>query len=71
MISFLTIVLVTTPIVICPSGEIQGAAAQKKLIISHSGMNARYAHLWIAQEWGFFPKYGIDTDVVFVRSGPI
>jgi hypothetical protein len=34
-------------------------------------MNPRYAHLWMAQEKGFFVKYGMDTDVIFVKTGPI
>ncbi|MBI4491156.1 MAG: ABC transporter substrate-binding protein [Deltaproteobacteria bacterium] len=70
MVGSLTTVLAIL-MVICHGPESQAAAAQKKVVISHSGMNARYAHLWAARERGFFAKYGMDTDVVFVRSGPI
>ena len=52
-------------------GKSQAASVQNKVVISHSGMNARYAHLWVAQERGLFVKQGLDTDVIFVRSGPI
>ena len=70
MVGFLTLVLATL-MVICRSPESQAASVQNRVVISHSGMNARYAHLWMAQERGFFAKYGMDTDVIFVRTGPI
>ena len=70
MVRLVTIVLATL-MVICHGAQSQAASAQNKVIISHSGMNARFAHLWVAQERGFFAKYGMDTDVVFIRSGPI
>jgi len=71
MVGSLTIVLAILMVIICHGPESQAASAQKRVVISHSGMNARYIHLWVAQEKGFFAKYGMDTDVIFVRSGPI
>lgn len=71
MAAFLTFVLATL-LAICRSPESQAATlVQNRVVISHSGMNARYAHLWMAQEQGFFAKYGMDTEVIFVRTGPI
>ena len=42
-----------------------------KLTIGHSTINPRVAPLWIAQEKGFFQKYGIDATLVFVRNTPL
>jgi ABC-type nitrate/sulfonate/bicarbonate transport system substrate-binding protein len=42
-----------------------------RLTIGHSTINPRIAPLWIAQEKGFFQKYGIDATLVFVRNTPI
>jgi ABC-type nitrate/sulfonate/bicarbonate transport system substrate-binding protein len=42
-----------------------------KLTIGHSTINPRIAPLWIAQEKGYFQKYGIDATLVFVRSTPL
>ena len=42
-----------------------------KIAISFAGINPRQMPLWIAQEQGFFGKYGVDADVVFIRTGPI
>src|SRR5262245_19706149 len=67
MVGFLALVIATLTIVF----DSQAASVQNKVVISHSGMNARYAHLWMAQERGFFAKQGLDTDVIFVRSGPV
>jgi ABC-type nitrate/sulfonate/bicarbonate transport system substrate-binding protein len=70
VVGFLTFVLATLLVVVsCPGS--QAPSVQNRVVISHSGMNARYAHLWMAQERGFFAKYGMDTDVIFVRTGPI
>ena len=70
MVGFLTLVSAIL-LIICSSTGSQAASVQNRVVISHSGMNARYAHLWMAQERGFFAKYGMDTDVIFVRTGPI
>jgi ABC-type nitrate/sulfonate/bicarbonate transport system substrate-binding protein len=42
-----------------------------KVTIGHSTINPRIAPLWVAQEKGFFQKYGIDATVIFVRNTPI
>src|SRR6185295_7221668 len=47
------------------------ALSATKLTIGHSTINPRVAPLWIAQEKGFFQKYGIDATLVFVRNTPL
>ena len=51
--------------------EIQAAAAAgKKVVIAYAAMNARVAPLWVARERGFFAKYGVSADTIFVRGAP-
>ena len=45
--------------------------AQTKVKIAHASMSVRLAPLWVAQDQGFFTKYGIDAEIIFVRTGPI
>lgn len=45
--------------------------AATKLTIGHSTINPRVSPLWIAQEKGYFQKYGIDATSVFVRNTPL
>ena len=45
--------------------------AQTKVKIAFAAMNARVAPLWVAQDQRFFTKYGIDPEIIFVRSAPI
>ena len=45
------------------------AAAPAKLVIGYAAITARIMPLWIAQEQGFFVKYGIDSEPVFIRGG--
>ena len=51
--------------------EVEAASGQPKTVVSFAGMNPRQTPLWIAQEQGFFNKNGVDTDLVFIRTGPI
>lgn len=45
--------------------------AATKLVIGYSTINPRITPLWIAQEKGYFQRYGIDTTLVFVRNTPL
>lgn len=46
------------------------AAAGKPLVVAHAAMNARVAPLWVAIERGFFSKYGIPAETIFIRQAP-
>ncbi len=45
--------------------------AQTKVKIAHAIMSPRVAPVWIAQDQRFFTKYGIDAEIIFVRTAPI
>lgn len=47
------------------------SAAATRLVIGYSTINPRIAPLWIAQEAGYFQKYGLDTMLIFLRSTPL
>ena len=53
------------------SVESRPALSATKLTIGHSTINPRISPLWIAQEKGYFQKYGIDATLVFVRNTPL
>jgi len=48
----------------------EGAAAPK-IIITFGGLNERTGVLFVAKDAGLFSKYGLDAQVVHVRSGPV
>jgi NitT/TauT family transport system substrate-binding protein len=48
----------------------RAASASKQVVIAHAAMNARVAPLWVARDRGFFSKYGIDAETIFVRGAP-
>src|SRR5689334_11302640 len=68
---FLTVVAIVGVMISFALAGIGGAASPSKTVISFAGMNPRQAPLWIAQEQGLFAKHGVDSDVVFIRTGPI
>src|SRR5262245_54764106 len=47
-----------------------GAAAPAKYVVGYATYTARIVPLWLAKEQGFFTKYGIDVDPVFIRGAP-
>ena len=50
--------------------DVRAAAAKPKVVIAHAAMNFRVAPLWVAQDQGFFAKYGIDSEIIYMRGGP-
>jgi len=50
--------------------DTHAATAKPKVVIAHAAMNFRVAPLWVAQDQGFFIKYGIDPEVIYMRGGP-
>ena len=46
-------------------------AAPIKIVMVHATINPSVTPLWITAEQGFFAKYGIDPEIVFVRSTSI
>jgi ABC-type nitrate/sulfonate/bicarbonate transport system substrate-binding protein len=50
--------------------DLRAAAAKPRVVIAHAAMNFRVAPLWVAQDQGFFSKYGIDSEVIYMRGGP-
>jgi ABC-type nitrate/sulfonate/bicarbonate transport system substrate-binding protein len=41
----------------------------EKLIIAYSSVSANMAPLWVTRERGFFRKYGLDIQLVFIERG--
>ena len=51
--------------------EAHGASAPVKIVIGHAAMNARVAPLWVAEDQGFFQKYGAPDSAIFIRQAPV
>jgi NitT/TauT family transport system substrate-binding protein len=52
------------------ASSVAAATPSKHIVIAYAAMNARVAPLWVARERGFFTKYGIDAETIFVRGAP-
>jgi ABC-type nitrate/sulfonate/bicarbonate transport system substrate-binding protein len=46
------------------------ASAPFKLIVGYAALNPRVSPLWIAEEQGFFSKYGLDAQPIYLRGAP-
>ncbi len=49
---------------------VQAASEMHKVVIAYAAMNARVAPLWVARDRGFFTKYGVQGETLFVRGAP-
>lgn len=47
------------------------AFAAGKFVVGYAAMNARLAPLWLAEEQGYFSKYGMESQAVFLRSATV
>jgi NitT/TauT family transport system substrate-binding protein len=53
-----------------PGPDCQAASSPTKIVIAHAAMNARVLPLWTAKEQGFFLKYGVPFETIFIRQAP-
>ena len=54
-----------------PASIATAAVAPTKLIIAHAANNPRVAPLWVTDEQGFFTKYGIKAEVIYIRNSAL
>jgi len=47
------------------------AQAAAKFVVGYAAMNSRMAPLWLAEEQGYFVKYGLEPQAVFLRSATV
>lgn len=52
------------------TGLAHAASSGPRVVIAYAAMNARVAPLWVARDRGFFAKYGVTADTIFVRGAP-
>ena len=51
-------------------GSLAGnSAAAERLRVAYSALNASQSYLWVAQDMGFYRKYGLDVDLLYINSG--
>jgi len=53
-----------------PLKALDAASAPVKSTIAHAAVNARVLPLWVAKDQGFFSKYGVPADTIFIRQAP-
>jgi len=50
--------------------SVSAAAELKKVVFGYSTIGAMAAGAWMAKEIGAYEKYGIDTELIYISSGP-
>jgi NitT/TauT family transport system substrate-binding protein len=62
--------IVFAGLVLWGHGLSHAAPAPAKNVTAHAAMNARVLPLWVAKEQGFFSKYTVPSEVIFIRQAP-
>lgn len=58
-------------LVILLLGSYARAAGLKRITFGYSTLGAMATGAWVAKEIGAFEKYGIQTDLIYIASGPV
>ena len=58
-------------LLLAASANLYRARAAGKFVVGYAAMNARMAPLWLAEEQGYFAKYGMESQPVFLRSATV
>lgn len=53
------------------SSDSHSATPPRRAVIGHAALNARLAPLWVAEDFGFFVKYGVNANAIFIRQAPV
>jgi NitT/TauT family transport system substrate-binding protein len=61
-----TLILLLALVSFLPASQ---AGAQEKIRLGHSSIGATNGSFWVADEKGFFRKYGADVEVIFIGGG--
>jgi NitT/TauT family transport system substrate-binding protein len=51
------------------SAEKQASSSSERLRVAFSSISGNTAPLWVAHEHGFFRKYGLDVELLFIEGG--
>lgn len=57
-------------LIFCFFTSVGMAADLKKLVFGYSTIGAMAAGAWMAKEIGAYEKYGLDTELIYISSGP-
>src|SRR4249920_134296 len=58
-------------LLLAASLKVYPARAAGKFVVGYAAMNSRMAPLWLAEEQGYFAKYGMEPQAVFLRSATL
>src|SRR5215467_6973656 len=64
--AMMRITLIALTILFCRTPSLSAAEG---LLVVNSGLNMQMAPLWVAKEKGYFHKYGLDIDTIYIPSG--
>ncbi|MEO6164085.1 MAG: ABC transporter substrate-binding protein [Candidatus Binatia bacterium] len=65
-VTWVGIVALTSIVFACAAAQ-----AQTKMTVAYSSIGPMAAGIWMAKESGAFEKYGLQTDILLITSGPL
>ena len=69
--SWISLLFTLLLFLLLPYTSAQAAATPTKVLMTTGSFSEREGALYVAQDYGFFRKYGLDLTLVQVRNGPV
>jgi NitT/TauT family transport system substrate-binding protein len=54
---------------VCVSFSAEASAQSNKVVIGYANFSPTYAPVWVAKDMGFFDKYNVNAEIIFIRGG--
>jgi NitT/TauT family transport system substrate-binding protein len=54
---------------VCVSFSAEASAQSNKVFIGYANFSPTYAPVWVAKDMGFFDKYNVNAEIIFIRGG--
>src|SRR4029450_2503486 len=64
-----TVSVFSALVVMLPSASLTADRPLQKINVAYSSISGNQAALWVAQDKGFFRKYGLEVQAVLIESG--
>ena len=56
-------------LLVCVSFAAAASAQSNKVVIGYANFSPTYAPVWVAKDMGFFDKYNVNAEIIFIRGG--
>jgi NitT/TauT family transport system substrate-binding protein len=65
----LKLFFLAVPLLVCVSFITTASTQSNNVVIGYANFSPTYAPVWVAKDMGFFDKYNVNAEIIFIRGG--